>query len=155
MTSIPALLTRLTTSDPARTLLARRMGRPLHHPHIIPLMDAAVTETLARNPTMNHQVITQGYARFHTTATPKQALDFYKAMVEDPDADAARTWALHEVYDRITKMGRVVEHTADGFPVVDCDECGARHDMRRGHCAECHQPVVEASEVVCESCSTP
>lgn len=117
----------------ARKHVTAVMGRPLHHEHLIPLMDAAAAETLDRNPKLKPTIITSGYARFHTTASPAQMLAFYEAMAVEPGARAVQEWALHEIYDRVTKMGRVVSHTDDGFPVVDCSVCHARHDARLDH----------------------
>lgn len=117
----------------ARKSLTAMMGRPLHHEHLIDLMYAAVTETLVLNPRLNVHSLASIYAHFHTTASPAKVLDLYESMVLDLSARAMQEWALHEVYDRVTKMGRVVSHTDDGFPVVSCNVCHARHDARLDH----------------------
>ena len=117
----------------ARKHVTAVMGRPLHDEHLIPLMEAAVAETLDRDPKIKPTVITSIYAHFHTTASPAKVLDLYESMVLDLSARAMQKWALHEIYDRVTKMGRVVSHTDDGFPVVDCSVCHARHDARLDH----------------------
>lgn len=117
----------------ARKHVTAVMGRPLHHEHLVDLMHDAITETMVLNPRLNVHVLTSGYAHFHTMASPAKVLHFYESMVIDPSARALRKWALHEIYDRVTKMGRVVSHTDDGFPVVDCSLCHARHDARLDH----------------------